>query len=529
MLSLLLKYSLDIIVILWIFLIARSLLFWIYFLQLKQYRLDRIFAEVNQASFWRLIFSPYRLIVLILFLAWQLVVRGLFFPEGAFILLYSLIGLFFLAWFALTLRSVKNSNLKLPAFTIKVWVMLVALMGFEVYIGALYKFNLEELLLIEFLQPLIVLAFFLVFFAPNIYLQRRNKRRAIKKRISMKGLTVIGITGSYGKTTTKEFLSHILSTKYKTLKTPDHINVDTGIAKFILKSLKPEHEMMVVEMGADRPRDIKKICEIVLPNYGMLTGLNFQHLQYFKNFKSLADTKFELFDAVKSQANMVVNVESKELVEACQDRGLKPIFYGQDERAFLQPENVSFSDKYIHFKIENEHFKVNVFGEAMLNNLLGAITVAHQLGISLAEISKAVTEINPIESTMEMLKRRNGSLFIDDSYNANTTGVITSLNDLKLAEKKKHILVFREVIELGKRAKKDHRLIAQHIVGKVDQVYLLESSMRNYLIEILEEAGFNKKNIYSDADLDTLTKQIDKDTVVLFEGPGTKAVMTQLL
>lgn len=529
MLSFFISHSLDFLVVLWVIAIARSVLFWLYFIQLKQYRPDRIWAEIKLPKFWRIFFSNYRILILVLLIAWELIVRFGFLGDAAFASLFYLVIVFFLVWDLVSIRLIIKGSLKLPALTIKVWILFIVVILIELYAAWLYLYNPEQLLAIEVIQPVIVFIVFLIVYAPNLYLQHKQKKLALNKLQNLNGLTVIGITGSYGKTSTKEFLAHILSTKFKTLKTPEHVNVDTGIAKFVLQKLKKEHEVFVVEMGADRPKDIKKICDVVLPNYAILTGLNFQHFQYFKNFDSLANTKFELVDAVKTPQNIVVNAESKELIAEAKKRGLKPIFYGQNERAFLEPTKVSFSKDYIHFEIEHVYFRVHIFGEAMLNNLLGAITIAHVLGMSLEEIAEATQDLNAIESTMEMKKGLNGALFIDDSYNANTTGVITALHDLDLTEKKKKILVFREVIELGKKTKDEHKLIAEHIAQKIDNILLLTSPMHDFIERSLLDSGFSQEQIFSDSQIDILMKKIDKHTVVLFEGPGTKSIMDSLL
>lgn len=509
--------------------LARSTLFWLYYVQTKHYRLDRLWLEIKSWRFWQLILSLHRLIIFTLLLLsigmiflgipiWSLIaielqVSDIIFDRvinGGFLIAWAITALYLFSECLRTLRMFFRHILQIPKFTPKVIALLIIVLLPE--IALVYIFSLAGFLgppgifLVELFQPFIVLGIFALAYTPNIFLHRYFISRAKKKIAAHKNLTVIGITGSYGKTTTKEFLAHILSKKFMVLKTPAHINVDTGVARVILTQLRSEHEVFIVEMGAYKKGEIKKICDLVRPQYAILTGLSDQHLELFGSLEAIAQAKFELVDAVKDPSHIVANADSEPLVSEFKKRGTEPIWFCGKPK---------LSEK--------------IFGVAGASNLAGAIAMARILGMDTREIDEAIKDLPQVPHTMDVKKGINGALLIDDTYNANTQGVLTALNDLARAGRSKKIVLFGEVIELGERAEVDHVQIAHAIAKTTDYALLLPSRQRKLMCDTLMSAGYDESHILSVADRDRLKEMIDADTVVLFEGREAAKIMQFLI
>jgi len=519
----------EILTVLWIFSVARSILFWLNYIQIKQYRLDRIWAELKGRNIYRIIFSSYRSILIGFLIAWQLLLRTSVSSQvGAFDLLLTAIIAFFLFQAIRTVKYLYDHTLQIPSFTLKIWVLFIGLLSVEIWISSIYQFWPEQLIAIEIIQPLIVLIAFAILFIPNFFLQHLTIKKAREKRIFHKDLIVIGITGSYGKSTMKDYLSHILSQKFSVLKTPKHINVDTGIARLVTEELLPTHEIFIVEMGAYRKGEIQKISDIVLPQYGVLTGLDNQHLELFGSLETIKNTKFELVDAVHDENKLFANADSEPLMAAFNQRNIKPITFGLAHDAQYFPENLTYKDNGISFSISENSFSAPIFGAGQLTNLIGAITVAKKLGMSFQSIAEAIRTIPIIERSMQLKPGLNQSIYIDDSYNANRQGILTSFKDIAAMNVNKRILIFREIIELGDEGKSTHIEIAQAAAKLFDYVLLLNSELQGLMRKTLLEGGFSSDNILHPIDIERLRNLLDKDTAVLFEGRGAENILSKL-
>jgi len=514
--------------IMWI----RSMLFWLYFIQLKHYRLDRLRLGLTRTSFYSLIFSKHRIVIMLLLAAWwsapyissQLSAR--IFPDGLFIISAG----YLIAHLGQTIRALYRHSLQVPSATVKMRTLYVIIFLLEVSAFFYFFGNLGVILLVEFFQPVIVLSVFGLAYTPNIFLHRYFINRARKKIATHKNLIVIGITGSYGKTTTKEFLAHILSKKYKVLKTPAHINVDTGVAKAILRGLTPEHEVFIVEMGAYKKGEIKKICDLAKPQYAVLTGLSDQHLELFGSMEAIAEAKFELVEAIRDQSHIIVNAGSELLVSECKRRRTMSIWYGiRAHAARFKPTDIVYTEKETSFTLHGVKFQVPCIGTAQLNNLLGAITAAVELGLHLDEIASLVSDLPKIPGTMEPKLGNNGALIIDDTYNANTEGVVTALRDLPHFNRSKKLFVFKEIIELGERTDADHTQIAKTAAHAADYIMLLPSTARTVMSDALVKEEMGAARVLDVGDTKKLRELCDADTVVLCEGRDAVKIMSLLL
>ena len=375
------------------------------------------------------------------------------------------------------IRKIASSfwRLKYPKFTKKIIFLFLICFLAEILLILYFSFVWVIILTIIFI-PLI----FLSFQIPSAIWRKILINKAEEKRLKFKNLLVIGITGSFGKTSTKEFLAAILSEKFsenKILKTKENQNSEVGISQCVLNNLKPEHEIFVCEMAAYNRGGIKLLCDIAKPKIGILTGINEQHIATFGSQENIIKTKYELIESLpRSQPQVVLrglpidtmaffNARNKYCLELYQKTPHQNKFgTGQAKiRKFLYGENATF------------------FGE---ENILGAIAVAKELGMQEEEISKAVERIENKFSGIQIKKGINGLNIIDATYSANPDGVIAHLEYLKSFSGRR-VIVMPCLIELGKVSKEIHRRIGKKIAEVCDLAII---TTKDYFKEIKQEA-----------------------------------------
>ncbi len=427
--------------ILWLVVFTKKLLFWVYLWQLKEYHLGRFLDHFRTYKGKKLILNYFLLgKILILLGIIYTAKQGL--AEIKFALVYSVAFIFFVeALFAL--RSFWQKTFKKPVLTQKTAVILSTGISFEILI-IFFLFLLEfkltrftaSLLLLDILTP-IGFSFLVLFFQPiAVILRNRIIKKAKLKRARFGNLLVIGITGSYGKTSTKEFLATILAEKFKVLKTKEHQNSEVGISRCILNNLNEEYDIFVVEMGAYNKGGIKLLCDIAKPKIGILTGINEQHMATFGSLENIIKTKYELIESLPEDGVAFLNGKNRYCRELFQKINIEKYLYG--ENAGLGLENIE-----------------------------GAKMVAERLGMTDKEIFEACKKIKNKIGGFEIKEGVNGLKIVDATYSANPDGVILHLEYLKSLPNKK-IIVMPCLIELGKASKKIHERIGEKIAEVCD-------------------------------------------------------------
>ncbi len=289
------------------------------------------------------------------------------------------------------------------------------------------------------MAPIIFSLLVLLFQIPTVVLRKRILRKARQKREKFKNLLVIGITGSYGKTSTKEFLAAILSKKYNVLKTEEHQNSEIGISQCILNDLKEEHEIFVVEIGAYEQGKIKEVCQMIKPKIGILTGINEQHLSTFGSQENVIKAKFELIESLPQSGLAIFNGDNKYCQQLFQETKVsKNLVHSSDYEFDLKGKNLFLWD---------------------IENLSLAATAAEYLGVSREEIENTLAEF---ESPIEIKKSINNITIIDATYSANPKSVLSHLDYLKDRTGRK-VIVMPCLIELGKVSKEVHQRIGEKI------------------------------------------------------------------
>ncbi len=448
------------IALLWLVIFTKKLSFWVYLWQLKEYHIGRFIDHFQTYKGKKLIFN-YLLLVKILLLLGIIFTarRGL--KEFKFDLVY-FTAFVFLVESLYIFRAFLRKTLKKPVLTQKIAVILSTGFSFEillVFTLFLLDFRLTKftaaLLLVDILAPVGFSLLVLSFQPLAVFLRSRILKRARLKRAKFANLITVGITGSYGKTSTKEFLAAILSEKFTVLKTKEHQNSEVGISECIINELRSDHQIFICEMGAYNCGGIKLLCGIAKPKIGILTGINEQHMATFGSQENIIKTKYELIESLPQDGVAFFNEKNKYCRELYQKTNIKKYLYG---------ENAGLG----------------------LENFEGAKAVAKELGMTDEEIESASGKIENKLPGIKIKEGINGLKIIDATYSANPDGVIANLDYLTLRfPQGKRIIVMPCLIELGKSSADVHRRIGRKIAEVCDLAII---TTKDHLKEIREGA-----------------------------------------
>ncbi|MEM7651415.1 MAG: UDP-N-acetylmuramoyl-tripeptide--D-alanyl-D-alanine ligase [Pseudomonadota bacterium] len=328
--------------------------------------------------------------------------------------------------------------------------------------------------------------------------------------------TVIGITGSYGKTSVKHILGHILKTQASTLITPGSVNTPMGIARVVREQLEPEHKYLVVEMGAYGPGSIKRLCNLTPPDYGVITAIGHAHYERFKTLEAVAETKYELAEAALNKDGTVIAHERTLRFEHA--RTIKE----QNEGSFIICGESSFADKAskneksflkkgdleiqkiiqglkgleVRFSWKNVSYNVEVplYGIHHGHNIAIAFATAYELGVSSADIQTALQTLPQIQHRLEVRKQSGGLTIIDDAYNSNPLGfqaALGLLNQMGGGGGRK-ILITPGMVEMGKIHDDAHKKIGLYAGEVCDIAIVVKGKRIPTFIEGFKQTGGSK-------------------------------------
>lgn len=310
---------------------------------------------------------------------------------------------------------------------------------------------------------------------------------------NMPNLIVIGVTGSYGKTSVKNFLVKTLSAKYEVLTTPKNYNTTMGVVKTIREELKPIHQIFVCEMGATKIGDIKEICDIVNPKFGVITSIGPQHLESFKTIENIIKTKFELYDSVNKNGGITfLNYDNEYLAK--QNRS-NTLAYGiNNEKLDYNAYNLKSSSQGLSFSINNVDFKTKLIGRHNIVNITGAIAVANYLEIPLDRLVPRVREFKSVEHRLQLISKGNLNI-IDDAYNSNPVSSKSAIDTLSEFDGTK-IIVTPGLIELGGDEEKYNFEFGEYMCDVCDYIFLVNSTISKYVLNGINSKKYNNDKIF---------------------------------
>ena len=348
--------------------------------------------------------------------------------------------------------------------------------------------------LLFFAYPLVFpLIFTLATSIINVFEKINNKGYELRTKRVLKRyphLQKIAITGSFGKTSVKNFLDCMLKEKFNVLATPKSYNTPMGIS-LAVNELDETYDCFIAEFGARRKGDIKKLMGIVHPNITILTGINSQHLETFRTQKRIIDEKCRILNA--DGGFCVVNDALRDIVEEkIAKKDIQVVYVGFDKRSQIRAENVKTGKFGTIFDliVQGERYtaKTRLIGAHNVQNLLLAVGVAYGMGIEMPFILHAVEHVEPVPHRLQLIEG-NGIDIIDDSFNGNPTGARCALDTLKTFEGRKVVLT-PGLVELGKSEKEENYNLGKYMADVADLVLLVGVKRTDPIKRGLIENGY---------------------------------------
>ena len=310
-------------------------------------------------------------------------------------------------------------------------------------------------------------------------------------------IPVIGITGTNGKTTTKELIAAVLSQKYNVLYTQGNFNNDVGVPKTLFRLTK-EHEIAVIEMGASHPGDIKTLVETAEPTCGLITNVGRAHLQGFGSFEGVIKTKGELYDFLRSQKDSLIfiNADNEYLMDLISDDEevwLSPYSTDADNQYSCISGEIIACDPFLKFRwreplmvLEEEgrstkwhKVQTKLIGSYNIDNLLAAIAVGINFGMDRKKICAALEEYTPSNNRSQMTITEKNHLIVD-AYNANPTSMHAALDNFSLIQAEKKMAILGQMGELGEESEKEHRMLVDRLESSgYDEVWLVGDNFKD--------------------------------------------------
>lgn len=549
----------------WFFKLLKSSIFWMYLWQLKNYHIGRFLAHFETKNGKDIFYNTVFLVKFFLLILAGSFIAFEFFGESNYSLLpeyvispvWIFLGItaFVLAveGFASMVLILSNKFLK-PGKTSKVMFLSVLIFlplfflgllflniffngvvsgaSFEVSQGLFYAFLL---LLIDAFLPLIVSIIILSVQPFTVFVRNKTIEKARKKIKELDNLSVIGITGSYGKSSTKEFLRLILEESFKVVTTVKNQNSEIGISECILREVNDSHEVFICEMGAYNRGGIRFLCSIAQPKIGILTAIGNQHLSTFGSQENIVKGKFELIDSLPNEGLAVLNWDN-EYIKSTFNSKVANIKCSISKKEDIWAENIDFNKEGISFEAcfkngERIRIETGILGEYNISNLLLCIATAKKIGVSKEEIANGCKKITPEISGMEMKITNHGFSVIDSSYSANKAGVVAHLDYFKRIDAKKKIIVMPCIIELGKEAKQTHYEIGRKIADSCDLVIVTSGDYFNDLKKGAIDNGMKEDCVLcltNPVDAFSRLKREAEGGVVLLEGRSSSLLIKRI-
>ncbi len=521
---------------LWLIVFLQRSAYYLYLWQVKEYRFDRMLAQLEEPFGLSLIAG--RSFYLKLFL----ILLFLFFG-GLYALLSLLLLLLYSAEVILTAFRAGKGNLRFPDITPKTSAMFLLIVVTPFFLASPFSYAtyisfIIYLLIIDAFTFALV-SFWVLFFKPfTFFAKQMIVARAKRKRNNLKNLIAVGITGSYGKTSTKEILAYILSSRYKTAKTKEHQNTEIGSARAIL-DMSPDTQILVAEMAAYKKGDIEEISHIVKPDIGIITAIGPQHLALFGSMERIIETKFELARALPKNGTLIVNWDNEYIrrtfqvssfkfqVFKCSLKDKTADIYASDIKIY--PERLTF---VIHHQEEKEKCEVNLLGKHNISNILAAAGAAITRGMTLKEIALAVKTLSPMPRTMTLRKGKKGVTFIDDTYNSSAGGIRAALEYLTVYKKERRIVIMPSIIELGEKGYVLHEELGQEMAKVCDYAFITDAKFKEAMTRGWKSIKGDEENLHFHDNpmrlAEEAEKNITEESAVLFEGRIPPQVMHYL-
>jgi UDP-N-acetylmuramoyl-tripeptide--D-alanyl-D-alanine ligase len=306
------------------------------------------------------------------------------------------------------------------------------------------------------------------------------------------GKPLIGVTGSAGKTTTKEAIAHVLGTRFRVLKSEGNFNNHFGLPLMLLK-LDPEHDLAVIEMGMSHAGEIRALARIAQPEVGVVTNVAPVHLEFFDSLAGIARAKYELIESLPADGTAVLNADDEYVSQFGRDFKGRVIAYGTRPTADVRAENVeSLGAEGSRFDVlvcgERERATLPLVGEHNISNALAAVALGLAQGLKLSEAVAALATLQPADKRGQVVQVGNITV-VNDCYNSNPKALAAMVDALAAMEAARRIVVAGEMLELGPAGEEMHRATGRHVAGKKIDVLLGVRGLAQAMVDAARQAG----------------------------------------
>jgi UDP-N-acetylmuramoyl-tripeptide--D-alanyl-D-alanine ligase len=306
------------------------------------------------------------------------------------------------------------------------------------------------------------------------------------------GKPLVGVTGSTGKTTTKEAIAHILSARFRVLKSEGNFNNHFGLPLMLLK-IEPEHEAAVIEMGMSHRGEIAALAKIAQPQIGVVTNVAPVHLEFFKSVAEIARAKYELIESLPAGGTAILNADDEYVSQFGRDFDGKVVLYGLHSTADVRAENVEQrGPEGSVFDVaaggRRERATLRLVGMHNIYNALAAVAVGLERGLSLAEAAGALATLAPADKRGAVVQLGNITI-INDCYNSNPTALNAMVDTLATMPAKRRIVIAGEMLELGSEGEELHRRSGQHMAKKGIDILVGVRGLAKPMVEAARQAG----------------------------------------
>ena len=505
--------------------------FWLYTIQLKEYRWDRLKEYLSTKQWKSAIFNMW------FFLELPLLIGSfvIFYDKNFEIIIFPIIFYFMITYNVFVLWKVIRKNLLKPKLTSRLllivaffilWLSLdLYFLVFKEQIIFIYSYILSGLLL----APMIIF-FYIILTLPIVdFLKNKKIKSAILKSKKTNKPIKVWITGSYWKSSVKEYLSQILEQEGSTLKTPENINTELWVSAIILNKLKNKYKYFVAEMWAYKIWEISILWKIVNQKYWFLTAIWNQHIWLFGNQENIKIGKSEIQESVlKNDGILYINWDNENIRKTKFDKKLNLIKYWKNIKSdakfniiWIKKWKTEFEFEYKKIK---EKFETNLIWEHNIINLTWILAFCYDIWFKIKDLKKHLLNIKKPKNTQEIIEH-GGNILIDDTYNLSEAWLNSGLELLEYFEKKDKILILDDILELGKQAKNIHyelwkKIAKNKLVGKVLYIWI---NYKESFVKWLLEWWFKNENILKIEEFSSLNK-----SVILFEWRNAKKYLDKL-
>ncbi len=343
---------------------------------------------------------------------------------------------------------------------------------------------------------------------------------------SMYDIPVIAITGSVGKTSTKDMIYEVISKKYKTLKTEGNLNNHIGLPLTILR-LK-EEEALVVEMGMNHLSEIRLLSKIAQPTIAIITNVGTAHIGLLGSRENILKAKLEILEGLTPDGIVIINNDNDLLHQEC--KNLKQKYnittIGIENNSSIMATEIEEEPFNSKFKIGKDNIEVNIGSRPFIYNSLIAYATGIMLNVDKKKIKDAIKNCKISPHRLEKIINQKGVTIIDDTYNANVDSMISAIKILGSVQNKRRIALLGDMLELGKYAEQLHRIVGQEVAkNKIDILITVGSLTKNYLKEEAIKNHFDQKNIFSfnsyEETLEPLKKLLTNNDIILLKGSNS--------